>query len=193
MGDVEALRRGEAQVIDTHTLPPGPEVDALLKSGVHVYMAMPMIAGGELIGAVSFGGELRPLSRRAGQHRPRSGHAARDRDHPGATLRAQSSTMPEELELRVYASARRSWRPPTRSSTRFPIRCRTTCARRCGRWTATRGCSKRTTASRLDAEGAAAAWRACARAAQRMGAADRRSPRLLAPRTRAAADAAGAS
>jgi signal transduction histidine kinase len=57
MGDVEALKRGESQVIDTHALPPGPEVDALLASGVHVYMVMPMIAGGELIGAVSFGGD----------------------------------------------------------------------------------------------------------------------------------------
>jgi signal transduction histidine kinase len=57
MGDVEALKRGEPQVIDTHALPPGPEVDALLASGVHCYMVMPMIAGGELIGAVSFGGE----------------------------------------------------------------------------------------------------------------------------------------
>jgi len=59
MGDIDALRRGEPQVIDTHSLPPGPEVDALLKSGVHAYMAIPMIAGGELIGALSFGGELR--------------------------------------------------------------------------------------------------------------------------------------
>ena len=59
MGDVEALRRGESQVIDTLTLPPGPEVDALQKSGVRIYMVIPMIAGGELIGAVSFGGELR--------------------------------------------------------------------------------------------------------------------------------------
>src|SRR5712692_2359221 len=59
MGDVEALRRGEPQLIDTHALPPGPEVDALLASGVHVYMAVPMIAGGELIGALSFGGEQR--------------------------------------------------------------------------------------------------------------------------------------
>ena len=57
MGDVEALKRGEPQLIDTKALPPGPEVDALLASGVHVYMVMPMIAGGELIGAVSFGGE----------------------------------------------------------------------------------------------------------------------------------------
>jgi signal transduction histidine kinase len=57
MGDVEALKRGEAQVVDTRLLPPGPEVDALRASGVHVYMVMPMIAGGELIGALSFGGE----------------------------------------------------------------------------------------------------------------------------------------
>jgi signal transduction histidine kinase len=57
MGDVAALKRGEPQVIDTQTLPPGPETQALLASGVKVYMAMPMIAGGELIGALSFGGE----------------------------------------------------------------------------------------------------------------------------------------
>lgn len=62
MGDIDALRRGEPQVIDTHALPPGPEVDALLASGVHLYMAMPMIAGGDLIGAVSFGGEPEPFT-----------------------------------------------------------------------------------------------------------------------------------
>lgn len=56
MGDVDSLRRGELQVVDTATLPPGPEVDALLASGVHVYMVVPMIAAGELIGGVSFGG-----------------------------------------------------------------------------------------------------------------------------------------
>jgi signal transduction histidine kinase len=56
MGDVDALRRGEPQRIDVHALPPGPETQALLASGVHVYMAVPMIAGGELIGAISFGG-----------------------------------------------------------------------------------------------------------------------------------------
>src|SRR5262245_29816828 len=32
MGDVEALKRGEPQVIDTHALPPSPEVEALLAS-----------------------------------------------------------------------------------------------------------------------------------------------------------------
>jgi len=57
MGDVEALKRGEPQVVDTHKLPPGPETEALLASGVHIYMVTPMIARGELIGAVSFGGE----------------------------------------------------------------------------------------------------------------------------------------
>ncbi len=56
MGDVEALRRGEPQVIDVTSLPRGPEAEALLASGVHAYMAVPMIAGGELIGALSFGG-----------------------------------------------------------------------------------------------------------------------------------------
>jgi signal transduction histidine kinase len=59
MGDVDALRRGEPQVIDVDALPPSPETQALLASGVRVYMAVPMIAGGELIGAVSFGGESR--------------------------------------------------------------------------------------------------------------------------------------
>ncbi len=57
MGDLEALRRGEPQRIDTRALAPGPDAQALLGSGVHAYMAVPMIAGGELLGAVSFGGE----------------------------------------------------------------------------------------------------------------------------------------
>jgi signal transduction histidine kinase len=56
-GDLEALRRGEPQVIDVQALPPSPEAEALLASGVRVYMVVPMIAGGELIGSVSFGGE----------------------------------------------------------------------------------------------------------------------------------------
>jgi signal transduction histidine kinase len=59
MGDVEALKRGETQIVDTHGLPPGPETEALLASGVHVYMVVPMIAGGELLGALSFGSESR--------------------------------------------------------------------------------------------------------------------------------------
>jgi signal transduction histidine kinase/ActR/RegA family two-component response regulator/putative methionine-R-sulfoxide reductase with GAF domain len=54
-GDIEALRRGEPQVIDVHTLGRTPEAEALLTSGVNVYMVVPMIAGGELIGSVSLG------------------------------------------------------------------------------------------------------------------------------------------
>jgi signal transduction histidine kinase len=56
MGDVAALSRGEPQMIDVHALPPGPEAQALLDSDVHAYMVVPMIAGGELLGALSFGG-----------------------------------------------------------------------------------------------------------------------------------------
>ena len=56
-GDLEALRRGESQVIAVDTLPPGPETDALRASGVLVYMVVPMVVGDQLIGSVSFGGE----------------------------------------------------------------------------------------------------------------------------------------
>jgi PAS domain S-box-containing protein len=62
MGDLESLRRGEVQLVDTRTLPPGPEVDALMASGVDVYRVVPMIAGGELIGALSFGGTSADVS-----------------------------------------------------------------------------------------------------------------------------------
>jgi PAS domain S-box-containing protein len=60
-GDLDALRRGEAQVIKTQELPPSPEVEALLASGVEVYMVVPMIAEGELIGGISFGGPPGPF------------------------------------------------------------------------------------------------------------------------------------
>jgi signal transduction histidine kinase/ActR/RegA family two-component response regulator len=55
-GDLEALGRGEPQVIDVRSLPAGPETASLTTSGVDVYVVVPMIAGGELIGSVSFGG-----------------------------------------------------------------------------------------------------------------------------------------
>jgi PAS domain S-box-containing protein len=55
-GDLEALRRGQPQLIDVPALPSSPETLALLASDVQKYMVVPMIAGGELIGAVSFGG-----------------------------------------------------------------------------------------------------------------------------------------
>jgi signal transduction histidine kinase len=56
MGDIDALRRGEEQLIDVDALPVGPESAALLASDVRYYMAVPMLAGGELLGALSFGG-----------------------------------------------------------------------------------------------------------------------------------------
>jgi len=61
MGDVEALRRGEPQVVDTTALPDSAERTALLASGVKTYLVVPMIAGDELIGALSFGGETAVL------------------------------------------------------------------------------------------------------------------------------------
>jgi light-regulated signal transduction histidine kinase (bacteriophytochrome) len=57
MGDPEALKRGETQIVDTRTLPQGRETEALLASGVYVYMVVPMIAGNELLGALSFGSD----------------------------------------------------------------------------------------------------------------------------------------
>jgi hypothetical protein len=151
MGDIDALRRGEAQVIDTHSLPPGPEVDALLKSGVHVYMAIPMIAGGDLIGAVSFGGELATfpaeqvdLAREVATQLAIAISQAR--------LYTRIKQYSEELELRVYLRTSCS-KPRTRSSRRSRIRCRTTCARRCAPSTGTRGCSRRTTAPSSTPEG----------------------------------------
>ena len=57
IGDLAALRRGENQLVDTTALPPSPHKDALLASGVRMYMAVPMIVGEELIGALSFGNE----------------------------------------------------------------------------------------------------------------------------------------
>jgi PAS domain S-box-containing protein len=56
MGDVVGLRRGEVQVVSTAALPSSAAKSALLASGVEHYMVVPMIATGELIGAVSFGG-----------------------------------------------------------------------------------------------------------------------------------------
>jgi signal transduction histidine kinase len=57
MGELESLRRGEPQLVDVGALPPGPETQALLDSDVRYYQVVPMIAGGELLGAVSFGGQ----------------------------------------------------------------------------------------------------------------------------------------
>ena len=61
-GDVEALRRGEPQMIDTRSLLPDPAAEALLSAGLNVYMVVPMIAGGELIGSVSVCSEAGPFA-----------------------------------------------------------------------------------------------------------------------------------
>jgi len=55
-GDLEALKRGEPQIVDVSSLPPSVDSEALLASDVRVYMVVPMVAHGELIGSVSFGG-----------------------------------------------------------------------------------------------------------------------------------------
>jgi signal transduction histidine kinase/putative methionine-R-sulfoxide reductase with GAF domain/ActR/RegA family two-component response regulator len=52
-GDLEALRRGEPQIIDIRALPPSPEAEAMLAAGLNVYMVVPMSAGGELVGSIS--------------------------------------------------------------------------------------------------------------------------------------------
>ena len=58
MGDVEALRRGELQVVDVASLPPsGSRPTRCSPRGSHTYMVVPMIANGELFGGLSFGGE----------------------------------------------------------------------------------------------------------------------------------------
>jgi signal transduction histidine kinase len=61
-GDLDALRRGEPQLMDVNALPPSPETRALLASGVRVYMVVPMIVGDDLIGSVSFGGDQAQFS-----------------------------------------------------------------------------------------------------------------------------------
>ena len=61
-GDVEALRRGEPQMIETRSLLPDPAAEALLSAGLNVYMVVPMIAGGELIGSVSVCSEAGPFA-----------------------------------------------------------------------------------------------------------------------------------
>jgi diguanylate cyclase (GGDEF)-like protein len=59
LGDPEGLKRGEMQLIDVEALSQRPEAEALLASDVRWYMVAPMMAGGELIGGLSFGGASR--------------------------------------------------------------------------------------------------------------------------------------
>ena len=61
-GDLEALRRGEPQLMDVRALLPDPAAAALLDAGLTVYMVVPMMAGGELIGSVSVCSEAGPFA-----------------------------------------------------------------------------------------------------------------------------------
>jgi signal transduction histidine kinase/ActR/RegA family two-component response regulator len=61
-GDVDGLRRGEPQMMDPRALLPDPDAQALLDAGLNVYMVVPMIAGGELIGSVSVCDESGPFA-----------------------------------------------------------------------------------------------------------------------------------
>lgn len=56
MGDAEGMRRGEPQEIDTLALPESPHRQTLIAAGVLAYTAVPMRAGGRVIGAIGFGG-----------------------------------------------------------------------------------------------------------------------------------------
>ena len=55
VGDLEPLRRGELQVTDTSQLAASEYAEALLAEGIPRLLRIPLLAGGELIGALSFG------------------------------------------------------------------------------------------------------------------------------------------
>ena len=61
-GDVEGLRRGEPQMIDVRSLLPSPDAEALLAAGLNVYMVVPMMVGGELIGSISVCDQTGPFA-----------------------------------------------------------------------------------------------------------------------------------
>ena len=52
-GDIEALKRGVPQLMRVRDLAASPEREALLASGIEVYVVVPMLAGGELVGGLS--------------------------------------------------------------------------------------------------------------------------------------------
>jgi signal transduction histidine kinase/CheY-like chemotaxis protein len=57
MGDLDALRRGELQVIDdVAALGHIPQAQALMAEGIRSYLVVPLVAGGELVGSLNFGG-----------------------------------------------------------------------------------------------------------------------------------------
>ena len=147
-GDLDALRRGEAQVIDVRTLPPSPETDALLASGVLVYMVVPMIVGDQLIGSVSFGGEQ--------EHFPEEQVSIAREVATQLAIALVQARLLEQVK-RHARSSRGGWRSapasskrPTASSRPSPIPCRTISRRRCAAWPASPRRSRRTTREPLD-------------------------------------------
>ena len=61
-GDLEGLRRGEPQLMDVRALLPDPDAAALLAAGLGVYMVVPMLFGGALIGSISVCHEAGPFA-----------------------------------------------------------------------------------------------------------------------------------
>ena len=119
-GDVEALRRGEPQVIDVRTrCRPAPRRKRSSPPASGVYIDGPHASsGGELIGAVSIG--RRPgadFPEETGEHRPGGRQPARHRDRAGAAPRAASERQAAELEQRVEGSDAPSSKRPFASST----------------------------------------------------------------------------
>jgi light-regulated signal transduction histidine kinase (bacteriophytochrome) len=108
MGDVEALKRGEAQHIDVAALPPGPEKEALLASDVRFYRVVPMIAAGELLGALSFGADsqtFRPDQMIVAQEVATQLAIAISQARLLARVRAQAAELEETVRRRTEALA----------------------------------------------------------------------------------------
>src|SRR3989454_3247626 len=115
MGDVEGLRRGEVQVIDRTALPQGPEAAALLAGGVREYMVVPMMAGGELIGGLSFGGT-------PGQFSPGQGSIAQEGANPLPTSLAPTPPRPRGKRPAVELAQQVEERTRELSTANHPLR-----------------------------------------------------------------------
>jgi len=61
-GNLDGLRRGEPQLMDVRALLPDPAAAALLAAGLGVYMVVPMLVAGELIGSISVCHETGPFA-----------------------------------------------------------------------------------------------------------------------------------
>jgi signal transduction histidine kinase/ActR/RegA family two-component response regulator len=102
MGDLDALARGEVQVIeDVSALAHLPQARALLAEGVHAYIVIPLIADGVLVGSLNFGAGA------AGRFPPEAVATAREVAVQlalvvqQARLHERVTRHAEELEVRV--------------------------------------------------------------------------------------------